>query len=481
MTNETVKEYPFFVGGEWRKSTSPSEIRSPYDGNIVALVHRPGPADLDDAVFRAENSFDTIRGLSSSKRSRLLDRLADHVEERFAELSSILVYEGGKTRSFAAAEARRAVLTLRISAEEARRIGGEVIDLDWTDDSEGRIGVLRRFPIGPVLGITPFNFPLNLACHKLGPAIAAGNPIILKPASATPISSLLLAEMAESSGFPEGALSVLPCSGNEAESLVKDPRIPAISFTGSAEIGWRLKGLAGRKKVTLELGGNSAVIVHDDCHDLAYAAGRIVTGGFSNAGQVCISVQRVLVQDNIYEEILSMILSRVRALKTGNPDSDETDVGPLINQAAAERVEGLVAEAVREGAEVRCGGKRNGNLFTPTVITKTGAGMKIEDEEAFSPLITVSRYTGFDEALARATNSQYGLQLGVFTNDIGRILHTFETARVGGVVINDIPGFRVDHMPYGGAKGSGTGKEGPRWAIRELTEERLLIMNRRGG
>jgi acyl-CoA reductase-like NAD-dependent aldehyde dehydrogenase len=478
MKEDTLREFPIFVGGEWRENPDPVKVRSPYDGKPVALVHLAGEKDLEDAVEYAAGSFDEFRRLSAARRSAVLASIADRVEERAVELTDILVLEGGKTRTFAAAEVRRAVLTLRISAEEARRIGGEVIDLDWTEEAEERIGIVRRFPIGPVLGITPFNFPLNLACHKLGPAIASGNPVIIKPASATPISSLLLAEMADASGVPEGALSVLPCSGIRAERLVEDPRIAALSFTGSPEVGWHLKGLAGRKKVTLELGGNAAVIVHHDCHDLSYAANRIVAGGFSNAGQVCISVQRVLLHARIYDEALAMILSGVRALRTGNPDRDDTDVGPLINDAAAMRAVELVSSAVRGGASLLCGGERKGRFFSPAVVTGTSAGMRIEDEEAFAPLITVNPYQSFSEALARANKSSYGLQLGVFTTDINRVMTAFEQAQVGGVVVNDIPGFRADHMPYGGVKGSGTGKEGPRYAIREMTEEKLLVITR---
>jgi acyl-CoA reductase-like NAD-dependent aldehyde dehydrogenase len=373
---------------------------------------------------------------------------------------------------------RRAALTLRTSAEEARRIGGEVIDLDWTEETEGRIGILRRFPVGPVLGITPFNFPLNLACHKIGPALAAGNPVILKPASATPISALLLAEIAAVSGIPDGALSVLPCPGDRAEALVRDDRIAVLNFTGSAAVGWRLREIAGRKKVMLELGGNAAVIVHHDCPDPAIAAARIVTGGYANAGQVCISVQRVLVHEDIYEEMLDLILARVRELRTGDPGSDQTDIGPLIDDAAAMRAEDLVRSGVRGGASLLCGGERQGRIFSPAVVTGTSPGMRIESEEAFAPLITVNPYSTFGKAMERANTSAYGLQLGVFTSDIQRVMTAFAEARVGGVVINDIPGFRADHMPYGGVRGSGTGKEGPRYAIREMTEEKLLVITR---
>jgi acyl-CoA reductase-like NAD-dependent aldehyde dehydrogenase len=480
MTEE-IREYPFYVGGEWRRNPDPLEVRSPFDGKPVGLVHRAGEKDLEDAVAGAAASFATTRRESSARRSAILTSIADQIEERASELAGILVLESGKTRLFAAAEVRRAVLTLRTSAEEARRIGGEVIDLDWTEDTEGRIGISRRFPLGPVLAITPFNFPLNLACHKLGPAIAAGNPVILKPASATPISSLVLADMAGRAGVPEGALSVVPCPVSLAERLVEDPRIAVLSFTGSAEVGWQLKALAGRKKVTLELGGNAAVVLHHDCPDLAYATSRIVTGGFTNAGQVCISVQRVLIHADLYDRAVGQILAKTAALRTGDPDRVDTDVGPLITEAAAIRAEKLVREAVSAGAELLCGGERSGCLFTPAVVAGTLPGMRIEDEEAFAPLITVNPYRTFGEALERANTSVYGLQLGVFTNDIHRVMTAFEEARVGGVVINDIPTFRADHMPYGGVKGSGTGKEGPRYAIREMTEERLLVINKGGG
>jgi acyl-CoA reductase-like NAD-dependent aldehyde dehydrogenase len=475
---DTVREYPFFIGGDWRENPDPVLVRSPYDGKPVGMVHQAQKEDLEDAAAVAAASFAELRTLSSARRSAVLASMADRIEERGEELTAMLVLEAGKTRLNAAAEVRRGALTLRISAEEARRIGGEIIDLDWTEETERRIGILRRFPIGPVLGITPFNFPLNIACHKLGPAIAAGNPVILKPASATPISALLLAEIAEASGIPDGALSVLPCTGSRAEVLVKDDRIAALNFTGSADVGWRLREMAGRKKVILELGGNAAVIVHHDCPDLGYAAARIVAGGFANAGQVCISVQRVLVHEDIYEEMLGMILARVKALRTGNPESDLTDVGPLIDDAAANRAKELVMSAVRDGATLLCGGERHERILSPAVVTGTSPGMRIEDEEAFAPLITVNPYHSFREALERANASAYGLQIGVFTSDINRAMTAFEQVQVGGVVVNDIPGFRADHMPYGGVKGSGTGKEGPRYAIRELTEEKLLVITR---
>lgn len=479
MTAENVPEYRFLVGGEWRTNPDPLEVIFPFTGEIIARVHQAGETDLDDAAGIAAEASKKTRHLSSGEKSRILSAIADQVEAHAAELAGVLVLEGGKTRSFAALEVQRAVTTLRASAEEAKRIGGEVIPLDWTPGTEGRIGITRRFPAGPVLGITPFNFPLNLACHKLGPAIAAGNPLILKPASATPVSSLMLAEYALRAGLPAEALSVVPCPGEVAERLVSDPRIRVLTFTGSPDVGWRLRELAGRKKVTLELGGNAAVLVHHDAN-LEFAASRIVTGGYTNAGQVCISVQRVFLHDAVHDDMLSRICTGVSALRTGDPRDDGTDVGPMISAAAAGRAGKMVEEAVAAGARVLCGGTWCGPVFTPTVLTGTTPGMRVEQEEIFAPVITVTRYTDFDDALARANRSRYGMQLGVFTRDMGRIMKAFGESEVGGVVANDIPGFRVDHMPYGGVKGSGTGKEGPRYAIREMTEERLLILDTRG-
>jgi len=476
-----MKEYELVVGGHWRQSPEIANVYSPYSGETVGRVCLAKRSDIDDAAELAVRGFGITRRLSSHARSRILEGLAAEVRKRSEELARLLVAEGGKTISFARSEVARAVSTLEVSAEEARRIGGELIPLDWSADSEGRFAITRRFPVGPVLGIVPFNFPLNLACHKLGPAIAAGNPIILKPATATPLSALVLAEMVLDAGFPPEALSVLPCPGERIEPLCADDRIALLSFTGSSEVGWHLREIAGRKKVCLELGGNAAAIVHGDAH-VAYAAKRIVTGGFTNAGQVCISVQRVLLCSDIYEEALEMILSGVGALRCGDPSDEKTDVGPMITAAAAERAYRKVEEAVSSGAEVLAGGKPpDGTLFSPTVLAGTTPEMRVNREEVFAPVITVTAYDDFHEAVRIANQSEFGLQVGVFTRDIGRALYAFEHADVGGVQLNDIPTFRVDHMPYGGVKRSGTGREGPRYAIEEMTELKLLGINRPGG
>lgn len=472
--------YPFLVGGKWRTGDAPLEIRFPYSGEPVALVHQAGDQDCLDAARSAKRAFESTRWLSSAERSRILSTLADLVMERSAEFADLLVLEGGKTRSSAEQEVTRACSTLRISAEEARRINGELLPLDWSADMEGRFGITRRVPLGPVLGITPFNFPLNLACHKLGPAIASGNPLILKPASATPLSPLLLGKLALEAGLPPEALSVIPCKAAIAEGLVRDPRIAVLTFTGSPVVGWHLKQIAGRKKVMLELGGNAAVILHSDA-GLPYAISRIVTGGFSNAGQACISVQRVFIANSIFDQAAELILDLVAALKTGDPRDPETDVGPMITVDAAVRTETLVWEAVKKGATLLCGGARSGALFAPTVLADTPPDLRIDCEEVFAPVITLHRYNTFGEALALANQSEFGLQMGIFTNHFPYILQAFSEAEVGGVIVNDIPTFRADQMPYGGMKASGIGKEGPRYAIREMMEERLLVINPRGG
>jgi len=475
-----MKTYPVILGGVKKETEEILDVRFPYTGEIFAKVCQAGPDDLDEAVASAVRGFEKTRRLSSGARSRILFSLADGIRDRTDELIDLLVMEGGKTKKFATTEVSRAEATVRTSAEEAKRIYGEIIPLDWTDDTEGRTGFLQRFPLGPVLGIIPFNFPLNLACHKLAPAIAAGNSIILKPASATPVSSLILGEMALEAGLPPEAISVVPCPNIRAEQLVRDPRVAFLSFTGSCSVGWHLREIAGRKKVGLELGGNAAVIIHEDAN-LDYAASRIAAGGFINAGQVCISVQRVLVHRPVYERVLEKILRQVRSLKVGDPRDLSTDIGPMIDQGKAQEVYRKVREAVTQGARILTGGTRENTLFAPTVMVDTRPDMRVVSEEVFAPVISVTAYDDFHEALRTTNAGNFGLQAGVFTRDINRIMQAFSNLDVGGVIVNDIPTFRVDQMPYGGMKGSGTGREGPRYTIEEMTELRLMVINRNGG
>lgn len=480
MPRRKSDPYPLLVGGVTRETSDVREVRFPFTGEVYARVCTAGPEDLDDAAAAAVAGFSRMRRLAAYERYQILANLADRIRERASDLAEVLVMEGGKTRKFAASEVARAETTVRTSAEEAKRIYGEIVPLDWNSDTAGRTGYIRRVPVGPVLGIVPFNFPLNLACHKLAPALAAGNSVILKPASATPVSALLLGDMAVAAGAPPGAVSVVPCRGDRAEQLVRDPRIAFLSFTGSCQVGWHLKEIAGRKRAGLELGGNAAVILHEDA-DIGFAAGRIATGGFVNAGQVCISVQRVLVHRKIYRKAAAQILEAVRSLKVGDPRDPGCDVGPMIDHQKAVEAMEKVEEAVALGARVLTGGWLEGNVFAPTVLSSTTPAMRVNCEEVFAPVVSLEQYDTFEEALAMANAGEFGLQVGIFTRDIGRILKAFEEMDVGGVIVNDIPTFRTDQMPYGGVRASGIGREGPRYAIEEMTELRLMVINRRDG
>jgi acyl-CoA reductase-like NAD-dependent aldehyde dehydrogenase len=471
---------PYLVGGEWKTSDRGSDVRFSYNGDVVAQVYQATGQDLDDAVAAAVRGFEITRKLPSHVRSKILFNLLDQMEKRTDELIETLILEGGKAYKVAAGEMARAKETVRIAAEEAKRINGEIVPLDWTQAGENHQGFVRRFPLGPVLGIAPFNYPLNLACHKLAPAIAAGNSFILKPASATPLSGLLLAEMTLEAGYPPEALSCVVCPGQAAEQLVADPRIRFLTFTGSSEVGWHLKTIAGRKRVGLELGGNAAAIVHEDAA-IDHAVSRIAVGGFTNAGQNCISVQRVLLHRPIYNETLEKLLDRTKALKVGDPRDPEVDVGPMIDQGAAEKALAKVREAIEGGAEAVLGGTCDGTLFQPTVLVNTTPAMRVNREEIFAPVITAAPYDDFDEAIRMANDTDYGLQSGLFTQNMNRIMRAFELIEVGGLQVNDVSTFRVDQMPYGGVKGSGIGREGPRYAIEEMTETRLMVLNLGGG
>jgi acyl-CoA reductase-like NAD-dependent aldehyde dehydrogenase len=475
-----VETYPLLVGGVKKHTGEILKIRFPFTGEVYAEVCQAGTRELKESVAAACRGFEETKVLSSHARAQILFRMADEIHKRADELADIMVMEGGKTRKFAANEVVRSELTVRTSAEEAKRIYGEIIPLDLSEETGGRTGFVQRFPLGPVVGIVPFNFPLNLACHKLAPAIAAGNSVILKPASATPVSSLILGDIAIAAGLPPEAISVVPCTGVRAEQLARDPRVAYLSFTGSCAVGWHLREIAGRTKVGLELGGNAAVIVHGDAN-IDYAVQRIATGGFINAGQVCISVQRVLVHRPVYEQVLAKLLPAVKALRVGDPRDPATDVGPMIDRLKAEEAFRKVQEATKQGATILTGGTLEETMFAPTVLVDTTPAMRVNREEVFAPVISVTPYDTFEEALHIANTSEYGLQVGIFTQNINRAMQAFSEMHVGGVQVNDVPTFRSDAMPYGGAKGSGLGREGPRYAIEEMSEMRLMVINRAGG
>jgi glyceraldehyde-3-phosphate dehydrogenase (NADP+) len=367
-------------------------------------------------------------------------------------------------------------MTFDLASEEARRIGGEIIPLDLNAFSQNRWGLVRRFPLGPITAITPFNFPLNLVAHKVAPALASGNTILLRPASQVPITSLLLAEIVAETGLPAGIFNVIPCDYQAAENLIADERIKMITFTGSSSVGWEIKARAPRKRVTLELGGNAALVVEPEA-DLEFAVLRSVTGAFAYAGQICISIQRLFLHEKIYDRFMADFVARTRALKLGDPLDETTDIGPMINEAAARQTEEWVNEAVEKGARIVCGGKRSGSMFEPTILEKVEPEWRISWLEAFAPVVVVYPYRDFEKALEAVNNSIYGLQAGIFTHDLKKAWLAFEKLEVGGVIINDIPTYRIDHMPYGGVKESGTGREGVRYAIEEMTELKLLALN----
>jgi acyl-CoA reductase-like NAD-dependent aldehyde dehydrogenase len=467
---------PFLVGGQWRQSDTHAPVQDPFTGTVLAEVSQGSEADAEDAIQSTAGAAHAMRTLPAHARFHLLQRIAGALYDRREEFARVMTGEAGKPITDARREVSRAVQTFTVAAEEAKRIPGEVIPLDWTPGMDSHLGILRRVPIGPVLGITPFNFPLNLVAHKVAPALAAGNPILIKPAPQTPLTALLLAEVALEAEVPPGGFNVLPCDNRVAERLVADPRFKLLSFTGSAAVGWMLKAKSGKKKVILELGGNAGVIVEQDA-DLDFAAQRCASGGFGYAGQSCISVQRIFVHHSVLDLFTTKLLLQVARLKGGDPNDEATVVGPLIDQQAAHRVEEWIGEAVAQGARVLLGGRRMGSIVEATVLSNVAPTMKVSCQEVFGPVVTVTPYRHFDEALEAMNRSDYGLQAGIFTQDVNKVFHAFRHLEVGAVLANEIPTFRAEHMPYGGVKDSGLGREGLRASIEEMTEPRFLVLN----
>ena len=468
----------YLLDGKWSTEGQQTEVHSPYDGIVVGTVCFAGRPQVDQAIAAAVRAFEVTRKLPSYERQRVLQRVSRQLAEQREEFARSIALEAGKPIKTARAEVDRAIFTFQVASEEATRIYGEYLPMDLQEFTAGRWALVRRFPLGPIAAITPFNFPLNLVAHKVAPAIAAGCTVVLKPASQTPRTALLLAQAIEKAGWPAGALNVLPLRNQDADQLVTDDRLKMLSFTGSPAVGWKLKSQSRKKRVTLELGGNAGVIIHSDA-DLDYAAERCVVGAFSYAGQSCIAVQRILVQRAVYEPFLQKFLERVGKLKAGDPLDEGTDVGPLISEQDAIRACEWVEEAVAGGATARCGGKRSGSVVEPTVLTGTRPQMRVNCQEIFAPVKTVEPYDGFEDALRIVNDSAYGLQAGVFTQDAKLIFQAYEELEVGGVLAGEVPTFRIDHMPYGGVKDSGMGREGLRYAIEEMTERKLLVMNLR--
>jgi glyceraldehyde-3-phosphate dehydrogenase (NADP+) len=473
MTNE----HPFYLAGQWHRSADALPVTNPWDDSLVGSTWLASEAQVEGATAAAVAAAPMMARLPAYERGAILAKASAIISRRRAEIGRALAGEAGKPIRDALTEVDRAAMTFHVASEEARRIGGDVIPLDLAPHGKGRIAILRRFPIGPVAAISPFNFPLNLSAHKLAPAIAAGNPIVLKPATKTPLSALFLASALEEAGLPKGALSVLPMSRQLGDRLVTDERFKLLTFTGSSSVGWAMKARAGKKKVILELGGNAGVIV-DDSADVDWAAKRVATGGFAYAGQSCISVQRVFVHEAIYGEFAANLVARVEALVVGDPLDPATDIGPMIDAGEVDRIEAWVQEAVADGARVLTGGTRvNRSAYAPTVLDGVPEIAKVCAQEVFAPVVALYRFSDFTEAVAAVNRSRYGLQAGVFTASLPNTLLAFDRIEAGGVIVNDVPTWRIDHMPYGGVKDSGVGREGPRYTIEEMTEPKLLVIN----
>ncbi|MFD2924801.1 aldehyde dehydrogenase family protein [Halobacillus naozhouensis] len=463
-----------YVNGKWQEGNSYYDLKSPYSGEIIARVPLATPEEVEEALASADRGKEVIKKMTSLERAKILEKASHIFEQRLEECAEILTQENAKPIKAAKGEILRTIETYRFAAEEAKRIHGETIPMDAAVSGRGWFAYTRREPLGVIAAITPFNFPFNLVAHKLGPAIAAGNSVVLKPANQTPLSALLTAEIFEEAGLPPGVLNVVTGRGSViGDVLVRDTRVKMVTFTGSLEVGLSINAKAGLKKVTLELGSNSGLIV-DSTYDLDSVVSRCIEGSFAYAGQVCISIQRIYVQQDLYEEFVSKFVERTKKLVMGDPREENTDVSAMIHMDEATRIEKWVEEAMNSNAEILSGGKREGALFEPTIITKGSSELSVNSKEAFAPIVTINPYNEWDEAIEMVNDSSYGLQAGVFTNSMDKAFDATDRIEVGGVMVNDIPSFRVDQMPYGGVKNSGMGKEGIKYSVEEMTNLKMV-------
>lgn len=466
--------YKIYCAGDFVSTTKNHRIVNPYKSDEIAETFLAGETELEKALTAAVNVKDECAFLPSYKKYSILKQIGDELfslRQQFAELIS---YESGKPIRNAVAEVDRSIQTFTVAAEESKRLPKEYLSLDWTPAGAGKEGIVKYFPVGIVAGISPFNFPLNLAVHKIAPAFAAGCPIIVKPSSLTPLSTLMLAQIIDRTDLPKGAFSVLPMDRQTGNKLVTDDRISLLSFTGSPEIGWKMKNDAGKKKVVLELGGNAGVIV-SDVKDMEAVVAKCVAGGYSYSGQVCIHTQRIYVLKELFQQFAESFVEKVKQLRTGDPLHPDTEMAVMIDELNAIRVENWINEAVAGGAKVLTGGQREKNYLSPTVITATNEGMLVCSGEVFGPVVVLEPVNSFADAVTRINSSRFGLQAGVFTESISEMNFAFNNLKVGGVILNDVPTFRVDHMPYGGVKDSGSGREGVKYAIIDMMEPRLLV------
>ncbi|MEU7785849.1 aldehyde dehydrogenase family protein [Amycolatopsis sp. NPDC049159] len=468
--------FPFWVAGKPVTGGSTADVRHSYDGSSAGSHFVPSASDVEAAVQAAHDVADEFATLPAHVRAGALDHVSRALGERSEEIAALITAESGKPLKWARGEVGRAVSTFRWAAEEARRFSGELQRLDTDPGGTGRIALVRRVSRGPVLGITPFNFPLNLVAHKVAPAIAVGAPIVLKPAPATPLTALLLGEILAETDLPAGSWSILPVDNETSSRLVEDPRLPVVSFTGSVPVGWAIRDRVPRKHVALELGGNGAVLVCPDWTDLDFAAQRIATFAMYQAGQSCISVQRVYAHDSVFDALAAKVLEQVGALRTGDPRADGVDVGPLITTDAASRVESWVSAAVEAGGRLLTGGGRSGATVEPTVLADVPEDASVMAEEVFGPVVSLVRVASVADGVSRINASRFGLQAGVFTRDLPTAFEVSAALKVGGVLVGDVPSFRADQMPYGGVKDSGVGREGPASAMADFTEERVTVL-----
>lgn len=475
-----VKKYQLYVDGRWQQAAESMALRSPIDGTGLAEIGLASAEQAAAAAHIAAQAFDHVRRQPAYERARLVRRIAEALDRRREEFAQSICLEAAKPITAARVEVHRAIQTFTLSAEEVNHWFGEMLPLDLLPDAPStsgtpmRMALARRVPVGPVLAIPAFNFPLNLVAHKVAPALAAGCPVVLKPAPQTPLTSLRLAEVIHEAGAPAGSFAVLPCHNDVAEGLVRDDRFALLSFTGSAKVGWHLKRLCGNKRVLLEMGGNGAVVVAEDA-DLEHAVRRCVFGGFVYAGQICVGLQRIYITDPVYEPFVEKFADAVKHVKPTDPRSEQSLLGPMITEAAAERAEALVQEAVGAGAEILAGGRREGAWMEPTVLANVTPEMRVVCEEAFAPVVTVSRVPDWEAGLAEADDPVYGLQAGIFTRDVNRVLHAFDQLQSGGIVVNDVPIFRAEHVPFGGMKQSGQGRESVRHTMEAMTEWKTLM------
>ncbi len=467
--------YPYFIANKPEAPNQDLAVYDKFSGELATQVAMADASAIDRAIAAADAAAEPMRKMPAYKRQDVLNHCVKRFGERFEELAEALCIEAGKPIKDARGEVTRLIDTFRIAAEEAVRINGEVIPMDITARAEGYTGMWKRVPIGPCSFISPFNFPLNLAAHKVAPAIAAGCPFVLKPASLTPIGALIIGEVLAETDLPEGAFSVLPCHRGGADLFTTDDRLKLLSFTGSPDVGWQLKAKAGKKPVVLELGGNAACVV-DEGTDLDDATARIVFGAYYQSGQSCISVQRIMVHDSLYDEMRDKLTAAVKALPMGDPKDENTFIGPMISEKEATRLHNWVVDAVEKGSTLLCGGERDGAMLQATLLENVAPDLDVNTQEAFGPVAILSRFSDFDAALKEVNNSDFGLQAGIFTRDIYKAQKAWDELEVGGVVIGDVPSWRVDHMPYGGVKDSGLGREGIRYAIEDMTEIRLMVV-----